>query len=34
MEAEEVANIVIFMPTRPRGVTIRDVVMLPSNFDP
>jgi ribitol 2-dehydrogenase len=24
---------VMFMLTRPRGMTIRDVVMLPSNFD-
>jgi ribitol 2-dehydrogenase len=24
---------VIFMLTRPRGMTIRDVVMLPTNFD-
>jgi ribitol 2-dehydrogenase len=33
MEPGEVANVVMFMLTRPRGVTIRDVVMLPSNFD-
>lgn len=33
MEAEEVANVVIFMLTRPRGMTIRDVVLMPSNFD-
>jgi len=25
--------VVIFMLTRPRGMTIRDVVMLPTNFD-
>jgi ribitol 2-dehydrogenase len=24
---------VMFMLTRPRGMTIRDVVMLPTNFD-
>jgi ribitol 2-dehydrogenase len=24
---------VLFMLTRPRGMTIRDVVMLPTNFD-
>jgi ribitol 2-dehydrogenase len=28
-----VANVVIFMLTRPRGMTIRDVIMLPTNFD-
>lgn len=33
LEPSEVANVVIFMLTRPRGMTIRDVVMLPSNFD-
>ena len=33
LEASEVAEIVIFMLTRPRGMTIRDVVMLPTNFD-
>jgi len=33
LEASEVANVVIFMLTRPRGMTIRDVVMLPTNFD-
>jgi len=33
LEASEVAEVVIFMLTRPRGMTIRDVVMLPSNFD-
>ena len=29
----EVAEVVIFMLTRPRGMTIRDVVMLPTHFD-
>lgn len=33
LEASEVAQVVIFMLTRPRGMTIRDVVMLPSHFD-
>ncbi|CAG0878817.1 unnamed protein product [Cyprideis torosa] len=33
IEADEVANVVMFMLTRPRGMTIRDVVMMPSNFD-
>jgi ribitol 2-dehydrogenase len=33
LEASEVASVVIFMLTRPRGMTIRDVVMLPTNFD-
>ena len=28
-----VANVVLFMLTRPRGMTIRDVVMMPTNFD-
>ena len=33
LEAGEVANVVMFMLTRPRGMTIRDVVMMPTNFD-
>ena len=33
LESVEVANVVLFMLTRPRGMTIRDVVMLPTNFD-
>lgn len=33
LEAREVAEVVMFMLTRPRGMTIRDVVMMPSNFD-
>jgi ribitol 2-dehydrogenase len=33
LEAAEVAEVVMFMLTRPRGMTIRDVVMMPSNFD-
>ncbi|MDP9045257.1 MAG: SDR family oxidoreductase [Pseudomonadota bacterium] len=33
LEAAEVAEVVIFMLTRPPGMTIRDVVMLPTHFD-
>jgi ribitol 2-dehydrogenase len=33
LEANEVADVVMFMLTRPRGMTIRDVIMLPTNFD-
>ncbi|MDE5442262.1 SDR family NAD(P)-dependent oxidoreductase [Bradyrhizobium sp. CSA207] len=33
LEAGEVADVVMFMLTRPRSMTIRDVVMLPTNFD-
>ena len=33
LDADEVAQVVLFMLTRPRGMTIRDVVMLPTNFD-
>ena len=33
MEAREVAEAVLFMLTRPRGVTIRDLVILPQNLD-
>ena len=33
LEASEVANVILFMLTRPKGMTIRDVVMLPTNFD-
>jgi ribitol 2-dehydrogenase len=33
LEPSEVASVVTFMLTRPRGMTIRDVVMLPTNFD-
>jgi hypothetical protein len=32
LEASEVASVVTFMLTRLRGMTIRDVVMLPTNF--
>lgn len=33
LEASEVAEVVLFMLTRSRGMTIRDVVMLPTQFD-
>jgi ribitol 2-dehydrogenase len=33
LDASEVADVVLFMLTRPRGMTIRDVVMLPTQFD-
>jgi ribitol 2-dehydrogenase len=33
IEAAEVGQVILFMLTRPRGITIRDVVMLPTNFD-
>ena len=33
LEPSEVAAVVAFMLTRPRGMTIRDVVMMPTNFD-
>lgn len=33
LEAGDVAEVVRFMLTRPRGMTIRDVVMLPTHFD-
>ena len=33
IEASEVAQVVLFMLTRPRHMTIRDVVMMPTNFD-
>ena len=33
IEPSEVADAIIFMLTRPRNVTIRDVVVLPTNFD-
>ncbi len=33
IEPKEVADAVMFMLTRPRNVTIRDVVVLPSAFD-
>jgi ribitol 2-dehydrogenase len=33
LEASEIAEVILFMLTRPRGMTIRDVVMMPTNFD-
>ncbi|MFK7964040.1 MAG: SDR family oxidoreductase [Burkholderiaceae bacterium] len=33
LEAGEVAEVVMFMLTRPRSMTIRDIVMMPTNFD-
>ena len=33
LEAADVAEVLIFMLTRPRGMTIRDVVMMPTHFD-
>jgi ribitol 2-dehydrogenase len=33
LEASDVAEVVLFVLTRPRGMTIRDVVMMPTNFD-
>ena len=33
MQPQEVAEAVLFMLTRPRGVTIRDLVILPSSVD-
>jgi len=33
IDAADVAEVVMFMLTRPRGVTIRDVVVMPSRFD-
>lgn len=33
VEASEVAEVILFMLTRPRHMTIRDVVMMPTNFD-
>ena len=33
MEASEVAEAILFMLTRPRHVTLRDMVILPTNFD-
>ena len=33
LEPEDVAEAILFMLTRPRHMTIRDVVMMPTNFD-
>jgi ribitol 2-dehydrogenase len=33
LEASEVANVIIFMLTRPRGMTIRDVIAMTTKYD-
>lgn len=33
VEAEEIGQIILFMLTRPRHMTIRDVIVMPTNFD-
>lgn len=33
IEPEEVSDAILYMLTRPRNVTIRDMVVLPTNFD-
>ena len=33
VEPTEVAEAVLYMLTRPRNVTIRDIIVLPTNFD-
>jgi ribitol 2-dehydrogenase len=33
IEASEVAEVIVFMLTRHRGMTIRDVVLMPTQFD-
>ncbi|CAI8178394.1 MAG: Ribitol 2-dehydrogenase [Marinobacterium sp. xm-d-530] len=33
IEAEEIADALIFMLTRPRHMTVRDMVIIPTNFD-
>ncbi|QCB45980.1 SDR family oxidoreductase [Hydrogenophaga sp. PAMC20947] len=33
VEASEIAEVIVFMLTRRRGMTIRDVVLMPTNFD-
>jgi ribitol 2-dehydrogenase len=33
LEPAEVAEVIMFMLTRQRGMTIRDVIVMPSNFD-
>jgi ribitol 2-dehydrogenase len=33
VEPAEVADVILFMLTRPRHMTIRDVVLMPTNFD-
>ena len=33
IEPDEVSEAILFMLTRPRNVTVRDVIVLPTNFD-
>jgi ribitol 2-dehydrogenase len=33
MRPEEVAEAVLFMVTRPKGVTVRDIVIMPTSLD-
>lgn len=33
IEASEIAEVLMFMLTRPRRLTIRDIIVMPSNFD-
>jgi ribitol 2-dehydrogenase len=33
LEASEIAEVLMFMLTRQRGMTIRDVIVMPTNFD-
>jgi ribitol 2-dehydrogenase len=33
MDPSEVADAILYMLTRPRNVTIRDMVILPTQFD-
>ena len=33
VEAQEIAQALIFMLTRPRHITVRDMVIMPTNFD-
>jgi ribitol 2-dehydrogenase len=33
IEPDEVSDAIMFMLTRPRNVTIRDMIVLPTNFD-
>jgi len=33
IEPDEISDVIMFMLSRPRNVTIRDVVLMPTNFD-
>jgi ribitol 2-dehydrogenase len=33
IDASEVTEVTLFMLTRPRGMIIRDVILMPTNFD-